>query len=236
MFPPRKFSGGGCKDTIVSQFTSFASLKKKYRDELKSSFSPGLRSDNNPMGPTDFEIVWPTCKEVVNSIYGAMAGGVMPGDLKDSQVALKDGTLRTWCSDRKGVRKSSMVSERRRAMPHIKTFSRASADGKVLDWSILTSCNISKAAWGVIQLNDKSQFCIQSWEMGILFTPSTLRLSSSSQLPKLVTTQHTSGYSNEFVVPLPYELPTQTYSDGDVPWHWRNHGEVSGPAKVFLYS
>ena len=111
-----------------------------------------------------------------------------------------------------------------------------SADGKVLDWSILTSCNISKAAWGVIQLNDKSQFCIQSWEMGILFTPSTLRLSSSSQLPKLVTTQHTSGDSNEFVVPLPYELPTQTYSDGDVPWHWRNHGEVSGPAKVFLYS
>ena len=126
----------------------------------------------------------------------------MPGSLKNAQAVLKDGALRTWCSDRSDVRESSMVSERRRAIPHIKTFSRASADGKVLDWSILTSCNISRAAWGAIQ-KEGTQFCIKSWEMGILFTPSTLRSSSSSQLPKLVTTQHRSGDSNEFVVPLP---------------------------------
>ena len=220
MFPPRKVSSS-CKDVIVAQFTSFASLNEKYRNELKSSFSPGLRSDNDSMGPTEFEIVWPTWKEVENSIYGLSSGGVMPGSLKNAQAVLKDGALRTWCSDRSDVRESSIVSERRRAMPHIKTFSRASADGKVLDWSILTSCNISRAAWGAIQ-KEGTQFCIKSWEMGILFTPSTLRSSSSSQLPKLVTTQHRSGDSNEFVVPLPYALPTQKYSDGDVPWHWKD--------------
>ena len=154
-----------CKDVIVAQFTSFASLNEKYRNELKSSFSPGLRSDNDSMGPTEFEIVWPTWKEVENSIYGLSSGGVMPGSLKNAQAVLKDGALRTWCSDRSDVRESSMVSERRRAMPHIKTFSRASADGKVLDWSILTSVT-SKAA-GCIQ--NENAILYQSWEMGILF-------------------------------------------------------------------
>ena len=74
------------------------------------------------MGLTEFEIVWPTWKEVENSIYGLSSGGVMPGSLKNAQAVLKDGALRTWCSDRSDVRESSMVSERRRAMPHIKTF------------------------------------------------------------------------------------------------------------------
>ena len=78
VFPSRSSSMG--RDVIVAQFTSFASIKdKKYRDQLKSSFSAGLRLGNTPMGPADLEFLWPTCHEVLNSAYGAVAGSVIPG-------------------------------------------------------------------------------------------------------------------------------------------------------------
>ena len=36
-------------------------------------------------------------------------------------------------------------------MPHIKSFCRYSADGEELRWVLLTSSNMSTAAWGAIQ-------------------------------------------------------------------------------------
>lgn len=223
-------SDAAANDVIVAQFTSFASATRKYRDELATSFSAGNRSDDRPMGRADLEFVWPTCDEVVRSVYGVSAGGVMPGDLKDSRLAQNEGVLRTWGSSRSCA--SNMVRARRYAMPHIKTFTRASADGTRVDWSILTSCNISGSAWGRLQLNG-SQLCIRSWEMGVLFTPATLRR-PSDRLPTLVTTQHVDEASSTIVVPLPFALPTRPYEESDVPWHWKDRGKVSGPAiKLF---
>jgi tyrosyl-DNA phosphodiesterase-1 len=63
-------------------------------------------------------------------------------------------------------------SLRSRAVPHIKTYCRASADNPdELDWFMLTSCNLSKAAWGSLQKN-KTQLMIRSYEMGVLFRKS----------------------------------------------------------------
>ena len=55
-------------------------------------------------------------------------------------------------------------------MPHIKTFVRFSPSSNCLSWALLTSANLSKAAWGKLQVKD-SQLFIRSYELGILFLP-----------------------------------------------------------------
>ncbi|KAF1791235.1 Tyrosyl-DNA phosphodiesterase C-terminal domain [Phytophthora cactorum] len=42
-----------------------------------------------------------------------------------------------------------------------------------LDWAIVTSSNLSKAAWGALQKN-KTQFMIRSYELGVMFLPPLL--------------------------------------------------------------
>ncbi|KAL9665794.1 hypothetical protein QQ045_000115 [Rhodiola kirilowii] len=132
------------------------------------------------------------------------------------------------------------------AMPHIKTFARYK--GQELAWFLLTSANLSKAAWGALQKNN-SQLMIRSYELGVLFLPSEIkrgdnvfsctgfdtslkekpRLTESSKLlsTKLVTLSwredenENDGSSSEVItLPVPYELPPQPYSPEDVPWSW----------------
>lgn len=62
-------------------------------------------------------------------------------------------------------------------MPHIKTYTRYR--GQDLAWVILTSHNLSKAAWGSLQ-KQGTQLMIRSYEMGVLFGPSTENLFRSS--------------------------------------------------------
>lgn len=54
-------------------------------------------------------------------------------------------------------------------MPHIKTFVRYR--GQDVAWFLLTSSNLSKAAWGSLQRND-TQLMVRSYELGVLFLPS----------------------------------------------------------------
>jgi hypothetical protein len=60
-------------------------------------------------------------------------------------------------------------SGRSRVMPHIKTFVRYR--GQDVAWFLLTSSNLSKAAWGSLQRND-TQLMVRSYEVGVLFLPS----------------------------------------------------------------
>ena len=56
-------------------------------------------------------------------------------------------------------------------MPHIKTFARYSNDFSKLYWFLLTSSNLSKAAWGKYEKNE-TQIHVMSYEIGVLFIPS----------------------------------------------------------------
>lgn len=58
-------------------------------------------------------------------------------------------------------------------MPHIKSFARYSNDFSKLYWFLLTSANLSKAAWGKYEKNE-TQIYIMSYEIGVLFLPSYL--------------------------------------------------------------
>jgi len=55
-------------------------------------------------------------------------------------------------------------------MPHIKTYARISPDGTKLGWFLLTSANLSKAAWGKLNKNH-DRVTVMSWEAGVLFLP-----------------------------------------------------------------
>lgn len=140
---------------------------------------------------------------------------------------------------------------RQNAMPHIKTYARftppkksddassevdVSVDG-TLDWAILTSSNLSKAAWGTLQKGD-TQFMIRSYELGVLFLPQLLSkksagsATSASKLAVLGSraaqasasdaSKHTSErVTPPFVLPLPYSFPVKTYDPKtDEPWVW----------------
>lgn len=58
---------------------------------------------------------------------------------------------------------------RDRAMPHIKTYTRISPDLKRIPWFVLTSANLSKAAWGTV---GKNSHYIMNYEGGVVFIPS----------------------------------------------------------------
>ncbi|RQM15946.1 hypothetical protein DD237_004237 [Peronospora effusa] len=117
-------------------------------------------------------------------------------------------------------------------MPHIKSYARfnPSEEGAgELDWAIVTSSNLSKAAWGTFQKN-KTQFMIRSYELGVMFLPPVLGREKDGTLPRLVTIG--SRAADHFSVavpgnpiveslPLPYNFPLTTYDPKkDEPWVW----------------
>jgi tyrosyl-DNA phosphodiesterase 1 len=99
--------------------------------------------------------------------------------------------------------------------PHIKTFARLRPDANNdprAAWVVITSHNLSSAAWGALQKND-SQLFIRHYEMGVLFLPSLCGNGRSFAIDD-------GSADGRVVAPLPYSWPPQRYSDGDVPWSW----------------
>ncbi|KAI4295847.1 hypothetical protein L6164_035847 [Bauhinia variegata] len=212
---------------LVFQFSSLGSLDEKWIVELASSMSAGLSEDKTPLGVGEPQIIWPTVEDVRCSLEGYAAGNAIPSPLKNVEKGFLRKYWAKWKADHTG---------RSRAMPHIKTFARY--NGQNLAWFLLTSANLSKAAWGALQKNN-SQLMIRSYELGVLFLPSLIKkrgctsngsLSKETcEIPrtrtrtKLVTlTGLSSTHSSSEVIPLPvpYELPPQPYSSQDVPWSW----------------
>ncbi|KAK8749256.1 hypothetical protein OTU49_015760 [Cherax quadricarinatus] len=98
--------------------------------------------------------------------------------------------------------------KRTRVMPHIKTYTRLNKNCSAAQFLLLTSANLSKAAWGMLQ-KQNSQLFIRSYEAGILILPKFL---SDSDEFQLTSASNPSGLS------LPYDVPLTPYPDGAVPW------------------
>lgn len=243
------------KSPLVYQFSSLGSLDEKWMAEFASSLSSGLSEDKTPLGLGEPLIIWPTVEDVRCSLEGYAAGNAIPSPLKNVEKAFLKKYWAKWKASHSG---------RCRAMPHIKTFTRYS--GQKLAWFLLTSANLSKAAWGALQKNN-SQLMIRSYELGVLFLASKRcsfgfsctntvshpedkcgsSYNSKAQKTELVTLnwRRSSNMvsSSEIVkLPVPYELPPLPYSSEDVPWSWDrryNKKDVCGqvwPRQVQLYS
>eukprot|EP01126_Amoeba_proteus_P037223 TRINITY_DN3831_c0_g1_i14.p1 TRINITY_DN3831_c0_g1~~TRINITY_DN3831_c0_g1_i14.p1 ORF type:complete len:199 (-),score=52.87 TRINITY_DN3831_c0_g1_i14:155-751(-) len=87
--------------------------------------------------------------------------------------------------------------------------------GYELPWVILTSSNLSKAAWGCLQKGE-TQLLVRHYEVGILFHPSfCLRKVETFRSSLDMTIQQ-----DVINFPLPYSLPLHPYDKGDEPWVW----------------
>lgn len=222
---------------LVYQFSSLGSLDEKWLAELASSMSSGFSEDKTSLGPGQPRIIWPTVEDVRCSLEGYAAGNCIPSPLKNVEKEFLKKYWAKWKASHTG---------RCRAMPHIKTYARY--NGQKLAWLLLTSANLSKAAWGALQKNG-SQLMIRSYELGVLFLPSNIgrhgsgfsctdngdamefqhkdRSSENSEVRRtnLVTLTYqrskNSNSSSEVIpLPVPYELPPQPYTSEDVPWCW----------------
>ncbi|GMF44127.1 unnamed protein product [Phytophthora fragariaefolia] len=110
---------------------------------------------------------------------------------------------------------------RQNAMPHIKSYARFNPSDETageLDWAIMTSSNLSKAAWGALQKN-KTQFMIRSYELGVMFLPQLLQPDATSPPVRLATigskaAEHSDVEASEIqppeLLPLPYGFPLAT--------------------------
>jgi tyrosyl-DNA phosphodiesterase-1 len=93
-----------------------------------------------------------------------------------------------------------------------------------LDYVVLTSANLSKAAWGTYQ-KQKTQFMIRSYELGVLFLPPRSTDSQSFKLTSFTDENHDNSHLSmqhtSLSFPLPYQWPPTTYNiKTDEPWIW----------------
>ncbi|XP_018496885.1 tyrosyl-DNA phosphodiesterase 1 [Galendromus occidentalis] len=107
---------------------------------------------------SNFQPIYPTVEEVRKSLEGYAAGRSLPysGATHNRQKWLSHW-LHHWKADHCG---------RSRAAPHVKFYIRTSEDFDDTYWFLMTSANLSKAAWGNVELRAPL-----SYECGILYVP-----------------------------------------------------------------
>ena len=194
--------------------TPDAWLEKELGASLASVKPSGtLRKIHKPR----VSLIYPSHGDVLASYDGLLGGGCLPYSRATAvkQPWLQDH-LHHWRAE---------ASARSRAPPHIKTFTRPSLDNNswtrpsldnnnswTIPWFILTSANLSKAAWGSVSQAGNSCL-IMSYEAGVVWLPS---LVTGQQVFSVVPFNQRQPGSDKF--PLHYDLPLTKYGDKDKPW------------------
>lgn len=189
---------------IVAQSSSLGSFGASPDSWLTSEFVNSFRRDSKPVGlrkVPGIRVVYPSFNNVASGHDGLLSGGCLPygGKVHQKQTWL-NGFLYQWRADGRF---------RSKAMPHIKTYQRWS--DKKLFWYILTSANLSKAAWGALSKSKTSHTLrISNYEAGVLF------------LPKFVTdTSYFSMDDSDHTTPTfpsVYDIPLTKYVIDDTPF------------------
>ena len=224
--------------SLAMQISSIGSMGKdeKKLEEIVSSMGGSLSS---------LKILWPTAECVRTSCIGYASGNSIPCH---QETIYENGRLKYSFANcmHKWVGNSPI---RTLYTPHIKTYFQYKSSGSnpalvTLDWFLLTSSNLSQAAWGVLE-KDKTQLFLKSFELGVLYLPQRVKtpfrvFSLTPTHPRLGfdtdNCKH-NGYSSSqrrFVVsmelvreitessdihfPIPFQIPPEKYSSADVPW------------------
>jgi len=169
--------------------------------ELCGSLSNYQRSTTKT--PT-VNVIYPSHGDVMASYDGPLGGCCLP-------YSGQTNAKQPWLS-RHLCRWSAQASGRTRAMPHIKTYTRLSPGGQRAAYFLMTSANLSKAAWGTV--NKAGNSClIMSYEAGILFIPEFI---TGEETFKMTRFKHRTAGSQEF--PLHYDYPVKEYTKADRVW------------------
>ncbi len=194
-------AGSGDWQTIV-QCSSIGSLGPKEEAWLKGEFGKALNSSaRGGLGSVgsvgQLSVVYPSKQDVLGSYDGLMGGGCLPYSMRTHEKQRwLERHLRRW---------RSVSRHRSRAMPHVKTYTRVDPDGRRAAFLVLTSANLSKAAWGALN-KAGGRMQIQSYEAGVLF------------LPGFVLGEDRTYFELGQDIQLPYDLPLVKYADEDSVW------------------
>ncbi|XP_037936600.1 probable tyrosyl-DNA phosphodiesterase [Teleopsis dalmanni] len=195
------------KIPVICQSSSIGSLGANVQAWIQHDFLNSLRKDSESTGLQQippFKMIYPSYGNVSNSHDGMLGGGCLPysKNTNDKQPWLRE-YLHQWRSN---------ARYRTHAMPHIKSYTRVNLEEEEIYWFVLTSANLSKAAWGSFNKNVKLQPCLRiaNYEAGVLF------------LPRFVTGEETFplGKIRDGIppFPLPYDVPLTPYAPDDKPF------------------
>lgn len=213
---------------VVCQSSSIGSLGANVQAWIQQDFVNSLKKDSTPVGKLrqmpPFKMIYPSYGNVAGSHDGMLGGGCLPygKNTNDKQPWLKDYLQQWKSSDR----------FRSRAMPHIKSYTRFNLEDQSVYWFVLTSANLSKAAWGCFNKNSNIQPCLRiaNYEAGVLFLPrfvvGLVRFLHQSPLQLVLFAFQTGedtfplGNNRDGVpaFPLPYDVPLTPYAPDDKPF------------------
>lgn len=222
---------------LLCQFSSIGSLSANWLGEFVSSIdfttarlfdpvNPPARKGNVDLSAR-MKIIWPTVEEIRSCEEGYAGGGAIPGRMKNLDKEFLRPLFHRWSSRNKDDLRTA------RHAPHIKTFVQPSSDGRSIDWLVLTSHNLSTAAWGQVQKRSVGSteriLFIRHWELGVFISPETLQRASGDDSGEVRLVPFTgsaigpdtvdSGHeSNDVCAALPYGLSPTPYNPEDVSW------------------
>lgn len=190
---------------IVAQCSSIGSLGASSDAWLLTEFLNSVRRDFKPTGlrkRPPFQLIYPSVTNVIQSHDGRLGAGCLPygSDTHKKQQWLTAFMYQWKASER----------FRSQAMPHIKTYSRWM--NKKLYWFILTSANLSKAAWGSFNKAKKNGISLRvnNYEAGVMFFPKCI---TGTDYFSLDVNDKTTP-----VFPTVYDMPLVKYTITDQPW------------------
>lgn len=205
---PLNISEDSLKWTIIAQASNIGSLGPTPSTWLRRDFLQALASHTEERFPVvnsnvRLDIVYPSRKNVINSFDSKLKSSRFVHTAHEKQRWV-ESYLHSWRADN---------TNRTRSMPHIKSYCRVSPDQNCIAWYLLTSANISKAAWGTLTKDLRS--CARSYEVGVLFLPKFFnedffRIGN----PGSNFRQHV---KDKLVFPFMYDLPLVQYKSTDRP-------------------
>ncbi|XP_015521405.1 probable tyrosyl-DNA phosphodiesterase [Neodiprion lecontei] len=186
---------------IIAQCSSIGSLGPNYESWLSKEIIPAMCREKNQglKSHPRFQFIYPSINNYKNSFDMRKGACCLPYGLTTHQ---KQQWLESYLYQWKASN-----TRRDRAIPHIKTYTRISPDQTEIPWFVLTSANLSKAAWG----HKRGNHYIMSYEAGIIF------------VPKLVTGNTVFNIKRETPdgtprFPIPYDVPLTRYEAQDKPF------------------
>ncbi|KAJ3314939.1 tyrosyl-DNA phosphodiesterase 1 [Blyttiomyces sp. JEL0837] len=199
--------------SLIAQFSSVGSLGKDDK-WLVEEFGRSLwesRNGRTLSSSPNLKLVFPTYAQVRDSNQGWSAGNSIPFSNENwmKQKSYMQRMLHSWIAEKAG---------RAPAMPHIKTFCRLNESTGEICWMYLGSHNLSKAAWGTLQIKN-TQLFIRSYELGVIVHPDLFK-SLKFDDENSGNVKSSSNSKAVVVVRLPYDLELQKYEKDDEPWRW----------------
>lgn len=208
-------------DSTIAQVSSLGNLGKSFYAEFQNALntapSPKTQAKTKTVS-SHFRLIFPTRRNFQNSINGLISGLSLFFNRSTSsgtrQLELSMPHLHSWHASR---------ALRDDVMPHVKTYARVNGDD--IRWILVTSSNLSKAAWGGVE---RGKVKIKSYEAGVLLIPD-LFMASSDQAVSIKGSygrddQHTGkGIVN---ISMCYNLDLKKYAASDWIWSTAEAAEI----------